>query len=72
MVKQAPKGNPSFRENLGKMLLDMAKLTFGSFILGGILKGEVPQYLILIIGGVLFVILAVMGLWFSSTKTQEE
>jgi len=35
---------PNIRENIGKALLDIAKLTFASFILGGILRGELPQF----------------------------
>jgi len=60
--------NPELKENLGKLLLDLSKLTFASFILGGILKGELPQYLIIAAGVVVFVLLAVFGLRFSSQK----
>ena len=60
--------NSEFRENLGKLLLDLSKLTFASFILGGILKGELPQYILIIAGCVVFVILAVAGLIFTSRK----
>jgi hypothetical protein len=60
--------NPEFGENLGKLLLDLSKLTFASFILGGILKGELPQYMIIAVGSVIFVVLAVVGLIFASRK----
>jgi len=60
--------NPEFRENLGKLLLDLSKLTFASFILGGILKGELPQVVLIAAGCVVFVILAVAGLIFTSRK----
>ena len=60
--------NSELRENLGKLLLDLSKLTFASFILGGILKGELPQYLVIAAGCVVFVILAVSGLAFTSQK----
>jgi hypothetical protein len=36
---------PNIKENIGKALLDVAKLTFASFILGGILRGELPQFI---------------------------
>jgi hypothetical protein len=65
--KQIPP-NTVLRENLGKLLLDLSKLTFASFILGGILKGELPQYIIIIAGAVIFVLLAVLGLSFTSQK----
>jgi len=60
--------NPEFRENLGKLLLDLSKLTFASFILGGILKGELPQNILIAAGCVAFVVLAVAGLIFTSRK----
>ncbi|MDR3325369.1 MAG: hypothetical protein LBS82_05225 [Spirochaetaceae bacterium] len=53
-------------ENVGKVFLDMAKLTFASFILGGILRGSVPQYVIIVTGGALTIGLLTLGLWFIS------
>jgi hypothetical protein len=60
--------NPELRENLGKLLLDLSKLTFASFILGGILKGELPQDIIIAVGAIIFAALAVVGLIFTSRK----
>jgi len=60
--------NLEFRENLGKLLLDLSKLTFASFILGGILKGQLPQFMIIAVGSVIFVVLAIAGLIFASQK----
>jgi len=66
--KEQTQPNPEFGENFGKLLLDLSKLTFASFVLGGILKGELPQYMIIVVGSVIFVILAVVGLIFASRK----
>jgi len=55
-------------DNLGKLLLDMAKLTFASFILGGILKGELPQNVLIAAGCIVFLIFAVAGLILTSRK----
>jgi hypothetical protein len=42
-MKQLRRKPPTnVKENAGKLLLDVAKLTFGSFTLGGILRGELP------------------------------
>ena len=60
--------NPEFVDNLGKLLLDLAKLTFASFILGGILKGELPQYILIAAGCLVFVVLSVVGLILTSRK----
>ena len=38
------------KEDAGKLLMDIGKLVFGSIFLGGILRGEIPQTLLLIAG----------------------
>ncbi|MDR2922097.1 MAG: hypothetical protein LBU85_02000 [Treponema sp.] len=68
MKKKPIQPNLEFRDNLGKLLLDMAKLTFASFILGGILKGELPQNVLIIAGCIVFVVFAVAGLVLTSRK----
>jgi len=45
-----------FRENTGKVLIDLGKLVFGSMFLGGVLRGEVPQF-IMVTGGFLITVL---------------
>jgi len=68
MKKKPKQSNTEFGENLGKLLLDLAKLTFASFILGGILKGELPQNVLIIAGSISFVLLAAIGLFLTSRK----
>jgi hypothetical protein len=60
--------SPEFAENLGKLLLDLSKLMFASFILGGILKGELPQYILIVAGIIFFVVFAAAGLILTSLK----
>jgi putative Ca2+/H+ antiporter (TMEM165/GDT1 family) len=68
-MKQKPiQPNLEFRDNLGKLFLDMAKLTFASFILGGILKGELPQNILIAAGCIVFLIFAVTGLILTSRQ----
>jgi uncharacterized membrane protein SpoIIM required for sporulation len=47
-------------------------LTFGSFILGGILRGELPQYIIIIAGLVVGFVCAFFGIKWSSKETDKE
>ena len=69
MRKRKPTQSTSdFGENLGKLLLDLAKLTFASFILGGILQGKLPQSVLLTAGGIVFVLLGAAGLMLTSRK----
>jgi hypothetical protein len=46
----------------------VAKLTFGSFILGGILRGELPQYILIITGLIVSIACAILGLLWTSKK----
>jgi len=68
MKKKPKQTSTEFGENFGKLLLDLAKLTFASFILGGILKGDLPQDTLIIAGCISFVVLAAFGLFLTSRK----
>jgi len=68
MDKKPTQINTDFWDNLGKLLLDMSKLTFASFILGGILNGELPQDILIASGCIAFVFFAVIGLILTSRK----
>jgi hypothetical protein len=61
----------NMKENIGKVFIDLGKLMFGSFILGGVLRGEVPQYIILIAGFVGTLILLTLGLVWTSKKQKK-
>jgi hypothetical protein len=60
----------TMKENVGKVLIDLEKLTFGSFILGGILRGEIPQYLILLSGSVISALGIVLGLLLTAKEKE--
>ena len=63
---------PDIKENIGKALLDVAKLTFASFILGGILRGQVPQYILILAGVVASAICFTVGIMWTSKKPEKE
>jgi len=65
-----PKKN--VKESTGKLLLDVAKLTFASFILGGILRGELPQYILIIVGCVVSLVCAILGVLWTSKEIEEK
>jgi hypothetical protein len=50
-----------FFENIGKLVLDAAKLSFGSLVLGTILKGEIAQSMLLSAGIIASAISAFIG-----------
>ena len=63
---------PNIKENIGKSLLDVAKLTFASFILGGILRGQVPQYILILTGVVASAICFTVGIMWTSKKPEKK
>jgi hypothetical protein len=52
----------TFRTDTGKLLLDLGKLVFGGVFLGGILRGEVPQLILVIVGFAVAATCCVTGL----------
>jgi hypothetical protein len=67
-MKNLKRTRTNIKENAGKLPLDVAKLTFGSFILGGILRGELPHYILIITGFIVSVACAILGLLWTSKK----
>ena len=52
----------TFKQDTGKLLQDIGKLIFGSIFLGGVLRGEVPQTILLISGFIGATIFCFVGL----------
>ena len=52
----------TYKEDVGKLLLDLGKLVFASIFLGGILRGEIPHVILLIGGAVAAIALCTIGL----------
>jgi len=61
-------------ENGGRVLVNLGQLMFGTLFLGSVLRGELPQYLIMLAGGVGAVLFIMLGLIVSAKeqKTTEE
>jgi len=51
-----------FFHNFGKLILDATKLSFGSLVLGTIIKGDFPQSKLLVAGIIASGIGAIIGL----------
>jgi hypothetical protein len=49
--------------NIGKFVLDAVKLSFGSLVLGTIIKGDFPQSTLLISGIIVSVLGAIFGIF---------
>ena len=66
------KKQTTFRQDTGKLLQDIGKLVFGSIFLGGVLRGEVPQTILLISGFVGATIFCLVGLILAVKKKDNE
>ena len=58
-----PRKRTTFREDTGKVLIDLGKLIFGSIFLGGVLRGEVPQLILVVSGFIIAILFCLVGLW---------
>jgi len=60
------------REDAGKFLLDVSKLVIGSVVIGGLLRMDFPQDILLIIGLAFAIVLFVFGLFMAARKIQTD
>jgi cytochrome oxidase assembly protein ShyY1 len=63
-----PRKQTTFRENTGKVLIDLGKLVFGSIFLGGVLRNEIPQSMLIIGGFAVAIVFCLIGLWWVSKE----
>jgi uncharacterized membrane protein YraQ (UPF0718 family) len=71
--EKKPKKETTFKENLGKLMLDLGKLVFGGMFIAGILRGELPKTTIIMSGLALAIVGFVLGLlWTTKEKKSEE
>ena len=66
-----PRKQTDFRENTGKVLIDLGKLVFGSIFLGGVLRGEIPQILMVVGGFIITALFCGIGLWWTSKEKKD-
>jgi hypothetical protein len=72
--EKPPKGRKKrtdLKENAGKLFLNLGQLIFGTLFLGGVLRGEIPHYIMILVGIISAMILFLFGLLFT-TKEKEE
>jgi len=68
-----PMKQTTIKEDTGKLLLDIGKLVFGSIFLGGVLRGEIPQGVLVIGGFTAATVFCIIGLlWISKEKKNGE
>ena len=59
-------------ENSGKVLVNLGQIVFATLFLGGVLRGEISHYSMVISGIVSATILILLGLLLSAKKREDE
>jgi len=60
------------RENAGKVLVNLGQVIFATLFLGGVIRGEIPPYLMMVIGAIAAVIFIFYGLLLSAKEQKEK
>ena len=67
-----PRKRTTLKENAGRLLLDMGKLTFASIVLGSSLRSELPLGILTIAGLAMAIVFCVSGLFLETTEKKTE
>ena len=62
----------TIKEDAGKLLLDIGKLVTGSIVLGILLRGEIPDDILLIAGVAVAAVLYLVGLFLGKREIKME
>ena len=52
------------KKELGKILIDIAKLVIGGVILAGLMRQDIPPVYLFMVGGIVSALLIIVGLYF--------
>ena len=66
--EKKPKRQTNFKENMGKLMLDLGKLVFAGMFIAGIIQDELPQTIIIISGLALAIVGFALGLLFTTKE----
>jgi cytochrome b subunit of formate dehydrogenase len=61
-----------FLYDLGKFMVDIAKLAFGSLVLGTVIRWDIPQKTVFTAGVLFTVIIALSGLFISRANEEKK
>jgi len=60
------------KNELGKILIDIAKLVIGGVILAGLMRQDIPPVYLFVVGGIVSVLLIIIGLYFIKNDTNNK
>jgi len=67
-----PKKETNTKENIGKVFVNLGQLIFGTLFLGSVLRGELPQYLMMAAGFVSALIFIAFGILLSAKERKDK
>ena len=65
---KTPKKRTTLKEDFGKLLLDIGRLITGSIVLGILLRGEIPDDILLTVGIAFVIVLFICGIILGAKK----
>jgi len=76
MAKQVkpPKGTKKetdMKENVGKVLINFGQILFATLFLGGVLRGELPPYLMMLSGAISALLFVFLGLLLTAKEKKD-
>jgi hypothetical protein len=61
-----------YLHDFGKLFVDIAKLAFGSLVLGTVIRWDIPHATVFIVGVIFSAIVAVIGIFLARTYGEEK
>jgi putative Mn2+ efflux pump MntP len=69
---KSPGRKTDIKENTGKVFINLGQVVFGTFFLGGVLRGEISHYIMIIAGIIGAGILISLGLLLSAKEQKRK
>ena len=60
------------KKELGKILIDIAKLVIGGVILAGLMRQDIPPVYLFVVGSIVAALLIVVGLYYIKDNSNNE
>jgi hypothetical protein len=71
-LPKVEKHKTTVQGNIGKVLINLGQVVFGTLFLGSVLRGEIPQYMMMITGIVGAVMLLTIGIALVSKEQKDK
>jgi uncharacterized membrane protein YraQ (UPF0718 family) len=66
------KKETDMKENIGRVLVNTGQVIFATLFLGGVIRGEIPPYIMMTAGGIAALVFVFIGLLLTVKEKKEE